>query len=456
MSDTVESRIISHHVGARGFGVPFTCPKTFDDDIVQVLYEADAECAEQMRSENENQNRFVLPYCIGGENKRETFKVTANPFGSSLYAPNEYYKYFYGEVYPGDDVYDAIFGEWCRTESEVEVDVVSLDSLFEEGRVPIDSPPDFLSLDTQGSEGDIIRGAEKTISQGVLGLATEIEFHSIYEGQPLFDEILRRADALGFHFAGFLHISDEISPFRAPLGLRGRSFLAFGDALFLRRPESLKDIAVNELHHYVMAEKLAFISIVFGFVEFGIDAHDFAGTILPNDRIPDYVQAREYHKFLRSFRHLSRKMDQVYLNTRLVSEASQPLEFQADAYANSRLVNWIRRTKSTIAQEYEIFRRPISDFIDISPRFTIREPFSHPKRFIMRVMARTFRFLDRWIDPISLKSPFHRHATLVEQLLDKYQFYWLQNLMRMRRLRTIRTVQSKPHAYTVTPGLEDD
>ncbi len=456
MSDTVETRIISHHVGARGFGVPFTCPPKFDDDIVHVLYEADAECAAEMSANNDNDNRFVLPYCIGGENRKGTFKVTTNPFGSSLYPPNEYYKDFYGEVYPGDDVYDAIFGEWCHTEKEVDVEIHSLDSLFEEGKIPITSPPDFLSLDTQGSEGDIIRGAEQTMLNGVLGFATEIEFHSIYKGQTLFDEILRRANELGFHFAGFLHISDEITPYRAPVGLRGRSFLAFGDALFLRRPETLKDIAQNDLHHYVMAEKLAFISIVFGFVEYGVGVFDFAGTILPEGAMPEDVKAREYHKFLRHFRHLSRRMDQLYLNTKLDSGTSEPLEFKSDAFAGSRIVNWLRRTKSVIAQEYEIFRRPISDFIDISPRFTMSEIYTHPKRFIMRVMARTFRFLDRWIDPISLKSPFHRHATLVEQLLDKYQFYWLQNLMRMRRLRTVRTVLNKPHAYTVTPGLDDD
>ena len=79
MSVNVDAKIYTHHVGARGFAAPFGCPPRFDADIVQVLYEADAECAEQMRASDDKKDRYVFPFCIGGENRRGQLNVTVNP-----------------------------------------------------------------------------------------------------------------------------------------------------------------------------------------------------------------------------------------------------------------------------------------------------------------------------------------------------------------------------------------
>ncbi|MEX2615880.1 MAG: FkbM family methyltransferase [Alphaproteobacteria bacterium] len=456
MPTSVDAKIYAHHVGARGFAAPFGCPPRFDADIVQILYEADADCAEQMRKSDNKTNRYVLPYCIGGENRRGTLNVTVNPYGSSVYVPNKEYASYYGEVYPGDDVYDAIFGEWCRTEKVVDVDIVSLDSLFDDGLVPVAAPPDILSLDTQGSESDIIRGAKKTIRRGVLALATEIEFHPIYSEQPLIDDILRQARELGFHFAGFLHTSDEISPYRSPVGLRGRSFLAFGDALFLRKVETLKDLAENDEHHYVMSLKLAFIAIVFGFTEYGMGVLAHAETIMSEEEAPADIQSRVYFVFLMRLKKAARKMDQLYLNTRVDPEPSKPLKLEPDAYIDSKLVQWKRRTKSTISQEYRIFYRTVCNVADRGGRFVWWEPFRYPRRFVLRVVAKTLRYMDRFIDPIPLWSPFHRSMTLIEQIFNEYELYWALAIIQTRRKRTMSVLRRKPHAYTVTPGQRDE
>src|SRR5262249_48068464 len=42
------TKIFAHHVGGRGFGVSFSCPAIFSDDVVHILYEADAQCAADM------------------------------------------------------------------------------------------------------------------------------------------------------------------------------------------------------------------------------------------------------------------------------------------------------------------------------------------------------------------------------------------------------------------------
>lgn len=59
------------------------------------------------------------------------------------------------------------------------------------------SEPLFLKIDTQGSEGRVLDGAERTLSQ-VIGMRVEMSFASLYQGQPLFADLYARITALRF------------------------------------------------------------------------------------------------------------------------------------------------------------------------------------------------------------------------------------------------------------------
>ncbi len=48
MTGDLETRIVSHHVGGRGFGVAFNAPDRFRKDIIHVLYEADVDSVAEM------------------------------------------------------------------------------------------------------------------------------------------------------------------------------------------------------------------------------------------------------------------------------------------------------------------------------------------------------------------------------------------------------------------------
>lgn len=48
---------------------------------------------------------------------------------------------------------------------------------------------DFMKLDTQGSELDILQGAEHVLEKNVLGIEIEVEFAELYSGQHLFEEV---------------------------------------------------------------------------------------------------------------------------------------------------------------------------------------------------------------------------------------------------------------------------
>lgn len=81
-------------------------------------------------------------------------------------------------------------------EMTVEVDALPLDSILP------GIPVDFIKLDVQGFELDVLHGAELTL-EGALGLQVEVEFQEIYQNQPLFHEVDCFLQSRGFEFFDF-------------------------------------------------------------------------------------------------------------------------------------------------------------------------------------------------------------------------------------------------------------
>lgn len=79
--------------------------------------------------------------------------------------------------------------EWFSDAEAVEVEVMSLDDL--------DVSADFIKIDVQGAEYDIIKYAPKTISNAKF-LCLELSFLEYNKGAPLIDDVLGIARELGF------------------------------------------------------------------------------------------------------------------------------------------------------------------------------------------------------------------------------------------------------------------
>jgi FkbM family methyltransferase len=298
-------KLVAHHVGARGFGVSLNVPAAFRQDVVHVLYEADAECVERMLRDAASAHsrllaeRYVLPYCLGRRRGTSTFNIMANSYASSVFPPDPRMFGYYCEIAIDAAVYDVAYREMLEVVRRVDVEVHSLDELFAEGKIPLAAQPDVLSIDTQGSELDILEGARRVIDEGVLGIVCEVEMIPMYAGQPLLGDILNFATRHGFIFAGFTNLH-ELSPARAPIGFRGKAFPGFGDALFLRDLDTLTEGTFAPESLYVMTRKLAFISLCFGYVEYALAAIR-AGRRLEDRVSPalrSKLQALDYAKVL--------------------------------------------------------------------------------------------------------------------------------------------------------------
>lgn len=91
----------------------------------------------------------------------------------------------------------------------------------DEGAIPI---LDFLSLDTQGSELEIMQGANQTINKNVIAIQTKASFSSVYENQPLFGDIELHLRQIGFEIASIDILNGIYISNRTPIGLSGSHF----------------------------------------------------------------------------------------------------------------------------------------------------------------------------------------------------------------------------------------
>jgi FkbM family methyltransferase len=315
----LETKIIAHHVGGRGFGVSFNPPDHFKGDIVHVLYEADSECVDEMNlnfntpQANLLGERYLFPYCLGRSNGLGRLNITANNYASSMLTPDPSFFEYYCEIQIGPAFYDVTYDDMLKIAKQMDVEVHSLDQLFAKGTLPARTLPDFLSLDTQGLERDILEGAQEVIRQGVLGIVTEVEIAPMYRGQPLLGDMLQLMNTYGFHFAGFTNLH-EVSQYRTPIGLRGKAFPGFGDALFLRKIETFNAMGLSRSELFLKATKLAFVSVVFGHIEYALKALNLAAS-LRTEVQPDLLKqlgARTYFRFLEQIETVAGQVEKLY------------------------------------------------------------------------------------------------------------------------------------------------
>jgi FkbM family methyltransferase len=121
-----------------------------------------------------------LPYFVGDGSER-TFHLTVAPMCSSLYEPDT----------PLLSLFQQL-PELVRTAETGKVKTQRLDDLSEVVGT------DYLKLDVQGAELDVINGAEKLLRESVCVVKTEVEFVPLYKGQPLFADVDAKLRSLGF------------------------------------------------------------------------------------------------------------------------------------------------------------------------------------------------------------------------------------------------------------------
>lgn len=124
--------------------------------------------------------------------------------------------------------------ERFNVESSVCLDADTLDNQLSQHQI---DNIDFIKLDTQGYELDILKGSTHTIDQ-VIGVETEVEFIPMYENQPLFGDMNTFMTDKGFELIDLRRYymqRDNSKQYSS----HHKGQLVFADALYLRPPETL-------------------------------------------------------------------------------------------------------------------------------------------------------------------------------------------------------------------------
>ena len=195
--------------------------KPFTNSLNYVGFEPDERTRKIIRNQSKYFKTYqILPHALSNKFSRLKFNLCKKPQVSSLYQPN----FPFLDKFPDPKRFEI--------EETVSVDCIPLDSI---GLPRID----FLKIDIQGAENDVLKGATSTLDS-ILGLELEVEFLELYKGQPLFGDICKTLSEHNIEFMDFVSLARWE---RKAHNLYGQCI--FGDALFLRSPETLIDKSLD-------------------------------------------------------------------------------------------------------------------------------------------------------------------------------------------------------------------
>ncbi|PIP37489.1 MAG: hypothetical protein COX19_16635 [Desulfobacterales bacterium CG23_combo_of_CG06-09_8_20_14_all_51_8] len=199
------------------------------------------------------QGYSYYPVALGKSAEKRSLYITSNSACSSLLQPNnEFWDQF---------LYCA---EQIKIEAIQEIQTVPLDSFLPGIKI---HHIDFLELDTQGTELEILQGAESFLSSTVLGIKVEVEFSYMYQNQPLFSDIdpyLRQFDFMLFDLSR--HRYRRVN---YPNECETRGQLLYGQAFYL------KDYHVIKADKKDAFYKLIFIADFYGFHDYALEVVNF-------------------------------------------------------------------------------------------------------------------------------------------------------------------------------------
>lgn len=212
-------------VGAAGELIPRW--KRVSDSLYLICFEPDKTAFKKLTAKISKKSGVVFNKALSSSVSKKIIYNCLDPEKSSLYKPNfGFLKKFHNP-------------ERYSIKKKLQIYTDTLDN---QKNINVD----FIKLDTQGSELDIIRGGKKLLEQ-CIGIEIEVEFQEIYKKQPLFGDIHKILESKGFEFVDF---TEKVYWSYLNSKLSG-SKLVFANALFVRKEDSLKFLSKEKILKYI-------------------------------------------------------------------------------------------------------------------------------------------------------------------------------------------------------------
>ncbi|ELS33691.1 MULTISPECIES: FkbM family methyltransferase [Pseudanabaena] len=255
-------------------------------------FDADADACDAANAELEtrqiNWKEIHIPLVLGKSIEERTLYVTKDPMCSSLYPPNEPYLARLAEL-----------PELVNLDFSFEVDTITLDQFCQDEGI---SEIDFLQIDVQGADLDVLEGAKNILSHSTLAVQIEVEFSHLYTNQPLFadvDTFLRKYDFTLFDLSKSYRIPRSCSPICSTVRA---GQLLWGDAFYFC--DLIREDIDRKLKSPSRMLKLACIADIMNFPDYSLEILEY--LTLEYGKDPNYNFADNIIEGLAQFPDLVR------------------------------------------------------------------------------------------------------------------------------------------------------
>ena len=206
------------------------------DNLSTSLVEPNIENAKILETKGYN----VIKNCFYREGNKELILYeTKDKYCSSLLQPNKYYlnKFFNTERF--------------NIINKIKVNSTTIDKEFKNSQIP-----NFIKIDTEGSELEILNGAKLSLNN-VMGIEIECVFNELRLSQHQFHEIKIFLEKYNFEFIDFLHITRWEQNKQRSFGIP-----QITDCLFFKKPELIfNEFKSNLINEEILCQYLALLAI---------------------------------------------------------------------------------------------------------------------------------------------------------------------------------------------------
>lgn len=255
-----------HHIGGiGGYGPTEALSKI--KEVEWIVYDASPTSLTSSKKKTRSSFRFINK-CIGRNVKKTNFYEYAAPSASSVYKSSPVASSYTLMHLDGTAM---TWDKHTKVVKSYKMNSYSLDYLEKRKEIP---QVDFLSIDAQGSELDIIKGSLNSLNTTMMGVLCETEFSELYKGQPLYEDTMLYLRQKGFRVCQ-IYNQQYLKTFPYPFELQGTGFLSVSETLFLRDPNFYwKEISNRKvdvtLVKVIQCLKLAAIGVVFDQLDFSL------------------------------------------------------------------------------------------------------------------------------------------------------------------------------------------
>ena len=280
---SINKKLSLLHIGARdGIGFPWSSAKI--DNLNLILVEPDLQEVKLLKKYHQGD---ILPYVLWSKETDLVLNINNSPATSSVFEPNMSF------LIQFDD------SKRFKAKKKITVSTKTIDDLASNGKL---TDVDFMKIDIQGAELDVLKGGVNYLKNNLVGLESEVEFSSMYQDQPLFSELeIFVRQELGLELWDIRKTYWKYSQNRYKNPIKGR--LIFGDALFLRPVSKLdtwllnmdSDKAKYKLHMLIT------VTLAYGYL-------DYADAILNVAFVDKYLSKEDKQIFINHIRKLQKSI----------------------------------------------------------------------------------------------------------------------------------------------------